>query len=59
MIYPSRNKIMNDLCAVHAPFSSLAGLIQVAYGYGLISEGDYSDLQVIRKLRNEAASYAL
>jgi DNA-binding MltR family transcriptional regulator len=55
MIYPSRSKIMNDLCAVHAPLSSFAGLIQVAYAYGLIAQGDYSDLQVIRKLRNEAA----
>lgn len=53
--YPSKRKVFKDLESVHGPFSTLAGLIGIAFAYGLISEGDYADLEIIRKLRNEAA----
>jgi hypothetical protein len=53
--YPSRTKIFKELCCPHAPLSGFAGKIQIAYAYGLIPSKDYEDLQIVRKLRNEAA----
>ncbi len=54
-IYPSRKNIFGTLCNAYAPLSTFSGKIQLAYAYGLIDEGDYKDLELIRKLRNEAA----
>lgn len=52
---PAKKNIFDNLSAPYAPLATFAGKIQIAYGYGLISSDDYEDLQVIRKLRNEAA----
>jgi len=51
--YPSKKNIFKDLS--NAQLSTFAGMIQIAYAYGLLSDEDYEDLQLIRKLRNEAA----
>ncbi len=53
--HPAKKSIFENLSAPYAPLATFAGKIQIAYGYGLISNGDYEDLQIIRKLRNEAA----
>lgn len=55
IMYPSKTKIFKDLNNPHAPLSSFAGKIQLAFAYGLITEGDYRDLDIIREIRNEAA----
>lgn len=39
----------------YAPLGHFGGLIQLGYAYGLISAEDYRDLNLIRKIRNEAA----
>lgn len=54
-IYPSRENIFKTLCKAYAPLSTFAGRTQLAYAYGLIDVGDCKDLDLIRKLRNEAA----
>lgn len=54
-IYPSRKDIFGTLCNSFAPLSTFSGRIRLAYAYGLIDEGDYKDLELVRKLRNEAA----
>lgn len=51
--YPSKKNVFKDLS--NAQLSTFAGMIQIANAYGLISDEDYKDLQLIRKLRNEAA----
>jgi hypothetical protein len=39
----------------YAPLASFNGVIELGYAYGLISTEDYRDLNVVRKIRNEAA----
>ncbi len=51
--YPLEGKIFKDLS--NTQLSTFAGMIQIAYAYGLLSREDYKDLQLIRKLRNETA----
>jgi hypothetical protein len=53
--YPSKKNVFKDLS--NAQLSTFAGMIQIANAYGLISDEDYKDLQLIRKLRNEAAQW--
>lgn len=53
--HPKKVKIFEDLTRIHAPLSSFAGLIQIAYAYNLLSYKDFQDLEIIRRLRNEAA----
>ena len=48
-------KLHESLTCPYAPLSTFAGKIQIAYGYGLISQQDYENLELIRKIRNEAA----
>jgi len=53
--HPNEAKIFKELVRVHAPLSTFAGVIQIAYAYGLFSYNDFRDLEIIRRLRNEAA----
>jgi DNA-binding MltR family transcriptional regulator len=46
---------LKRLFTTHAPLSTFAAKIQLAYAYGLISRDDFLDLERIRKLRNKAA----
>lgn len=39
----------------YAPLGTFAGVIQLGYAYGLISPEDCRDLNLIRRIRNEAA----
>ena len=45
----------NEIYENNAPFSSFSSKIKMAYLIGLIPEFIYSDLEIIRKLRNKAA----
>lgn len=54
-IHPSKVNIFGELCDPFAPLSTFAGKLKLAYAYGLIDVDDYKDLDLIRKLRNEAA----
>jgi hypothetical protein len=39
----------------YSPLATFSGVIQLGYAYGLIAADDYRDLNLIRKIRNEAA----
>lgn len=39
----------------YGPISSLAAKSDIAYAFRLLSDADYADLQIIRKVRNEFA----
>lgn len=51
---PSR-EFLDRLFATHAPLSTFAARIQLGYGYGLVEREDFLDLELLRKLRNDAA----
>lgn len=53
--WPVKKNVFKDLCQTHAPLSTFAGMIKIAFAYGLISPEDYDDLELVRHLRNEAA----
>jgi DNA-binding MltR family transcriptional regulator len=48
-------KVLEELFRPYAPLSSFSAKIQLAYAYGLIEAEDYADLNVLRKIRNDAA----
>ncbi len=48
-------KVLEELFRPYAPLSSFSAKIQLAYAYGLIDAEDYADLNIIRKIRNDAA----
>jgi DNA-binding MltR family transcriptional regulator len=54
-IWPARKNVFKGLSQTHAPLSTFAAVIKIAFAYGLISAEDYEDLELIRGLRNEAA----
>lgn len=49
------NKFLDGLFATHAPLSTFSARIQLGYGYGLVGREDFLDLELLRKLRNDAA----
>lgn len=48
-------KLLDELFRPYAPLSSFSAKIQLAHAYGLIDAEDYADLNIIRKIRNDAA----
>ncbi|QRN82327.1 hypothetical protein JR338_07715 [Chloroflexota bacterium] len=48
----TRNKILTN---VGSPVSTFSSRIELAYGMGLISNDEYHDLTIIRKIRNSLA----
>ena len=54
-VVPASKKLLKELFRPYAPLSSFKSRIDLAYAYGLISQEDRDDLEVIRELRNEAA----
>ncbi|HEY1171447.1 MAG TPA: MltR family transcriptional regulator [Verrucomicrobiae bacterium] len=48
-------KLLEELFRPYAPLSSFSAKIQLAHAYGLIDAEDYADLNIIRKIRNDAA----
>jgi len=52
---PDSKKVLEELFRPYAPLSSFSAKIQLAYAYGLIDADDYSDLSIIRRIRNDAA----
>lgn len=48
-------KVLEELFRPYAPLSSFSAKIQLAFAYGLIEAEDYADLNVLRKIRNDAA----
>ncbi len=48
-------KVLEELFRPYAPLSSFSAKIQLAYAYGLLDADDYADLNIIRKIRNDAA----
>jgi hypothetical protein len=49
------NFFRKALTGLYGPLSNFAGKINIAYAYGLISHEEYDGLEIIRRLRNEAA----
>ena len=48
-------KILEELFRPYAPLSSFSAKIQLAHAYGLIDADDYADLNIVRRIRNDAA----
>src|SRR3989442_87408 len=53
--WTARKNVFKDLSQTHAPLSTFAAVIKIAFAYGLISAEDYEDFELVRRLRNEAA----
>ncbi len=51
----AKKNIFKDLCQPHAPLSTFSSVIKIAFAYGLIPTDDYEELEIVRRLRNEAA----
>jgi hypothetical protein len=54
-IGPTQTSLVDKLLSLHQPLGDFAARIQLAYAYGLVSRQDYRDLEVLRKMRNDAA----
>jgi hypothetical protein len=52
---PLSSKMRARLFNGYGPISSLAAKSDIAYAFRLLSDADYADLQIIRKVRNEFA----
>jgi hypothetical protein len=52
---PLSAKMRARLFNGYGPISSLAAKSDIAYAFRLLSDADYADLQIIRKVRNEFA----
>ena len=51
----AKKNVFKELCQPHAPLSTFSSVIKLAFAYGLISADDYEELEIVRRLRNEAA----
>lgn len=51
----TKKKVINSLFEINGPFSSFWSKTQFLYGIGIIKEDFYSDLEIIRKIRNIVA----
>jgi DNA-binding MltR family transcriptional regulator len=49
------DKLIKELFTAYAPLSTLSAKIKLARAYGLISDEDYLDLELLRGMRNDAA----
>lgn len=47
--------LLSDLFENFGPLSTFSARIKIAYCFGLISEADYRDLELMRRVRNAAA----
>lgn len=52
---PLSAKMRTRLFNGYGPISSFAAKSDIAYAFRLLSDDDYADLQIIRKIRNEFA----
>ncbi|SRR5258708_6702206 len=52
-------KVANDLFAPMGPLSNFSQRIAIAYAFGLISEKQYRDFQIIRRIRNHFAHHPM
>ena len=52
---PLKDKVYESLTGRFGPLSTFEGKTTLAYAYGLIEGDEYEALNIIRKLRNEAA----
>ena len=57
-LHPPKAFFQQSLAGNYCPLSTLAGKINIAYGYGLISQDEFDALNTVRKLRNKAAHCA-
>lgn len=55
LINAEKKDLFEKLTGQYAPLGNFAGKIQMAYAYDLIDRDDYNDLELFRKIRNEAA----
>jgi hypothetical protein len=53
---PGNDSLVKSLFGgAYAPLAHFAGLIQVGFGYGLLSQSQFEALEIVRGIRNEAA----
>lgn len=55
MVFPEKKKSKNDFFSNNGPLSSFSNKIQIAFGFGLISDFERNLLNNIRLIRNEFA----
>ncbi len=52
-------RVSKDLFSSMGPLASFSQRISIAYGFGFITEEHYSDLQIVRRIRNHFAHHPL